>query len=301
MKYYKIVNPDGHNGLVYKEGVNTDPLPWNPIGVCEPGGIYFAREDILAFIDYGTELYEVTPIGEVYEETQSSPKKYKAHSVHLKYIGPIEDNIEFLIKQKADINVSANYPIYFAIRTGNIKLFNILVKAGAITGDNVKKMIIKTAIEFNQQKIVKMLIKDIINMKSINARTINVSIADAITYNNIEVISTLIQAGVDTWDYIIAIEIAIKRGYKDMIKLIINSGVNPYKNVANLLNTAIRYQQSDIYLMIADEIKKYKIKKYKSNKILLCKKKRKYTKALKTSIKTRTTLNQMPHQEELLM
>lgn len=303
MKNYKIVNPDGHNGLVYKEGVNTDPLPWNPKGTCEYGGIYFAREDILAFIGYGTELYEVTPIGEIYEDPDDRVKKYKAHSVNLKYIGPLEDNIEFLIKQGANINVCENVPIYYATRYGDIKIFNILVKAGAITDDNVKRMVIKTAIETNQPEIVKMLIKDISNMININETTnVHEFINKAITYNNIEVVSVLIQAGVDIWNNNnIAIETAIAKGYENMIKLIINSGINPYKNVANLLNTAIRYQQSDMYLMIADGIKKHKIKKYKSNKILLCKKKRKYTNALKISMKHHMDLNQTSNQEELLM
>ena len=41
-KYFKIVNPDGHHDLVYHEGYNEDPLPFNPTGDCEPGGIYFA-------------------------------------------------------------------------------------------------------------------------------------------------------------------------------------------------------------------------------------------------------------------
>jgi hypothetical protein len=30
MKYYKIINPKGHNGLIYQEGINEDPLPFNP-------------------------------------------------------------------------------------------------------------------------------------------------------------------------------------------------------------------------------------------------------------------------------
>ena len=66
-KYFKIVDPTGHNGLVYREGYNEDPLPFNPSGDCEPGGIYFTSTNILAFLKYGTDVYEVEPVGKFYE------------------------------------------------------------------------------------------------------------------------------------------------------------------------------------------------------------------------------------------
>ena len=89
-KYFKIVNPDGHNGLVYREGYNEDPLSFNPHGDCEPGGIYFSSRDILSFLSFGTEVYEVEPVGKIYENP-GFPKKYKAHALNMKYIGKIND------------------------------------------------------------------------------------------------------------------------------------------------------------------------------------------------------------------
>ena len=77
MNYYKIVNPKGHNGLIYKEGLNTDPLPFNPSGDCKSGGIYFAKEDIFAFLTYGTKVYQVEPVGEVYTNP-NKPVKLRA-------------------------------------------------------------------------------------------------------------------------------------------------------------------------------------------------------------------------------
>jgi len=130
MKYYKIINPDGHNGLVYHEGYNEDPLPFNPKPDYGPGGIHFAREDILAFIDLGTDLYEVDPVGPVVD-CWDTPKVYKAHAVNLKYIGKVINNIKFLVRQGANIHVDGEFPLKWSIRTKNAKLVRQLIKLGA--------------------------------------------------------------------------------------------------------------------------------------------------------------------------
>lgn len=131
MKYYKIVNPEGHRGIIYKEGYNEDILPFNPSGDCEKGGIYFAREDILAFLDYGTELYEVEPVGEVYENP-STPKKYKAHAVNLKYVGKINfDTIKMLVEQGANIHADENGALRWASAHGHLEVVKYLVENGA--------------------------------------------------------------------------------------------------------------------------------------------------------------------------
>ena len=130
MKYYKIVDPSGHNGLKYYAGYNEDPLPFNPSGSCEPGGIYFAKEDILAFLWAGTELYEVEPVGPVYENP-GKPKKYKAHAVYLRYIGRVQDNIEFLIKRGADVQVNNDFPLRYFVNLGALQTVKILIKHGA--------------------------------------------------------------------------------------------------------------------------------------------------------------------------
>lgn len=70
MKFYKITNKEEkHYDMQYKDGLNEDVLPFYPEGNCVAGGIYFSREDILAFLEYGCWLREVSlPEGEeVYE------------------------------------------------------------------------------------------------------------------------------------------------------------------------------------------------------------------------------------------
>ena len=61
MKYYKLTNKEeSHYRMQYRDGHNEDVLPFNPNGDCEAGGIYFAREDILAFLDRKQWIREVT-------------------------------------------------------------------------------------------------------------------------------------------------------------------------------------------------------------------------------------------------
>ena len=131
MKYYKIVDPSGHNDMTYKEGLNTDPEPFNPSGDCEPGGIYFAQAaDILAFLTYGTELYEVEPIGEVYENP-GSPKKFKAHALRMTHLGKWEDNLQMLLDEGANVHVDNDYTLRRASEYGHTKVVKLLFKHGA--------------------------------------------------------------------------------------------------------------------------------------------------------------------------
>ena len=107
MNYYKILNEEEtHHGLKYHDGLNEDPLEFNPSGNCEPGGIYFAKEDILAFLDYGPWIRQVIiPKGEPIYENPGSPKKWKAKRVIL---GPRREIdlqvIKELVEEGADIH-----------------------------------------------------------------------------------------------------------------------------------------------------------------------------------------------------
>ena len=133
MKFYKWINKDGHRGLIYKEGLNVDPHPFNPSGDCRPGGMYYSREDILAFIDYGEDLYEVEPVGlEVYENPYI-PIKWKAHQVELKYVGKRTDGtvIQMLLDEGANIHVEDGFPLTWALRGRLLDVVRLLLKHGA--------------------------------------------------------------------------------------------------------------------------------------------------------------------------
>jgi len=160
MKYYKIVNPKGHYGLVYKEGYNEDTLPFDPSGKCKPGGIYFAQKDILAFVDYGTELYEVEPVGEIYEEHNGITKKFKAHAVNLKYVGKIQDTkiLKMLIDTGADIQAGDNNITWWAISNEHVEILKLLIDEGI----NISYINVRSALFTDNLETIKLL-KEAIN------------------------------------------------------------------------------------------------------------------------------------------
>ena len=132
MKYFKIVDPEGHNGMVYKEGYNEDILPFNPSGSCTPGGLCFSSGDIFAYYDYGTLVYEVEPVGEIYEE-RGYYQKYKAPALNMKLLGDKWnlDIIKYLVENGANIHTEKNYLLKAAAENGYLEIVKFLVEKGA--------------------------------------------------------------------------------------------------------------------------------------------------------------------------
>ena len=52
--FVKLTNElENHNGYQFKTGLNIDPIPFNPCGTCQPGGIYFCLlEKIHIWLNY---------------------------------------------------------------------------------------------------------------------------------------------------------------------------------------------------------------------------------------------------------
>ena len=130
MNFYKITNEEEkHRGMKYKTGLNVDILPFNPSGDCESGGIYFSREDILAFMEYGKWIRKVTlPENAKVYENPGSPKKWKADKVILgrKYkITP--KKIKQLIKEGADPKANNSYALQLAATKGHLEIVKLLI------------------------------------------------------------------------------------------------------------------------------------------------------------------------------
>lgn len=159
MNYYKILNKtETHNNLKYKTGLNTDPIPFNPRGNCTSGGIYFSKEDIFVFLDYGPHIRKITlpEDAQVYENPGTS-KKWKADKVilgrkrkwnNLKFIkeliaegaNPILllmwasysgylETVKLLINEGVDPNIQNKYgntPLLLASRYGHLEIVKLL-------------------------------------------------------------------------------------------------------------------------------------------------------------------------------
>jgi len=125
MNFYKILNDnEKHNELQYKTGLNMDPRPFYPSGDCEPGGIYFAEKDILAFLNYGPWIRKVTLLEDtqVYENP-GSPKKWKADKVILGKRRKISFKIiQELIEEGADPKADDGCALKCAAKNGHLEM-----------------------------------------------------------------------------------------------------------------------------------------------------------------------------------
>ena len=130
MKYYKITNEsENHYGFQFETGLNIDTIPFNPSGDCEPGGIYFAREDILAFLKYGVWLRGVTiPEDAMVYENPGNPKKWKADRVMLgKRERITAHTVKRLLEEGAYAKADGSSALEWAAKNGHKEIVELLI------------------------------------------------------------------------------------------------------------------------------------------------------------------------------
>lgn len=226
MKYYKIVNLEGHHDLVYHEGLNIDPKPFNPSGDCDPGGIYFARKDILAFINYGTELYEVEPVGDVYENPSEDgePKKWKAHSVILKHIGKILDlnSLKMLFEQGANIHACNDSALRIAALHGRLDVVKYLVEQGSDihAWDDIA---LRLAASNGHTEIVKYLVEHGADIHAFDESALRLAAENG----NTEIVKYLVEHGADIYARgNEALCWAASNGHTEVVKYLVDNGAD---------------------------------------------------------------------------
>jgi len=159
MNYYKILNKDEkHHGMKYKTGLNVDIIAWNPSGSCTPGGLYFSREDILGFIDYGPWIRKVTLLkdSKIYKDPGRVYEKWKTNKFILGERKKINTKvIKKLIKEGAEIKRYKRQVLSFAVDNGFFGLVSFLVP---ICNKPLIRGVLDDAVENNQVRIVRFLI-----------------------------------------------------------------------------------------------------------------------------------------------
>ena len=110
-RLFRVIDTkDGHNGYMYKVGLNEDPNEFSTSGGCVRGGLYFTTpSSLLAFWKYGDRVAEVEiPEGEpVFEVSNAGPLKYRAKRIIISALykkGDIIDELARLGMDTADWN-----------------------------------------------------------------------------------------------------------------------------------------------------------------------------------------------------
>jgi len=159
MDFYKILNKEEcHHDLQYKTGLNIDSLEFYPHGDCEPGGIYFSREDILDFLHYGPWIRKVTlPEDAKIYENPKGPRKWKADKVILGEREKITfEVIKRLIDEGADPTVDDSFPLRWAAMNGQLEIVKLLLPFSNIKAYNSEAL--RWAAKYGHTEIVKLLI-----------------------------------------------------------------------------------------------------------------------------------------------
>jgi hypothetical protein len=213
MKYYKILNQnEKHHGLKYHEGLNIDPVPFNPSGDCKPGGIYFAREDILAFLGMGEDKPYIREVilpedAKVYENPDY-PKKWKTNRVILGKKRKVDAQVvKDLIAEGANVHAGGDYVLRWAAYYGHIEVVKCLLEAGA----------------------------------NIHARD-DYALRRAAEYGHLEVVKCLLEAGanVHAWDDA-ALRLAAYHGHIEVVKCLLERGADVHARDDEALHRAARY------------------------------------------------------------
>ena len=159
MKYYKITNEsENHYGFQFRTGLNVDTKPFNPSGDCEPGGIYFAREDILTFLSYGVWLREVTiPEDAMVYENPGNPKKWKADRVMLgKRERITAHTVKRLLEEGAYPKAGDSGALRWAAENGHKEIVELLIPVSDPKADDSSAL--RWAAASGHKEIVELLI-----------------------------------------------------------------------------------------------------------------------------------------------
>ena len=132
MKYFKIVNPEYDSKTFYRDEYYEYALPINPLKICQSSGLYFSAKGIFTVYDYGTLVYEVEPVGWIYQNPKE-PLKYEADVLNMKLIGKKWDLdvIKYLIENGADIHAGDDYILRYSAYIGHFEVVKFLVENGA--------------------------------------------------------------------------------------------------------------------------------------------------------------------------
>jgi len=227
MKFYTITKDNG----ALKNGYNE--APFNPSAEWfEVGGIPFYQKDVLAFLNHGTELFEVEPVGHIYADDSAHPRLYRTGAAHLKYKGKVRDKIEFLLKEGANIHAGKDGALIWAIEKRDVELVKLLVKHGAnVNARQYKPLML--ASDYHLVEAIKILIKAGANPNKWSGWPLKKAIYD----KDFKLIEFLIAHGADVnIDHGWALWHALKEKNFKLAKLLVKYGADVKVSLSNFIN-----------------------------------------------------------------
>jgi len=135
MHFYKWIRDDHkHFTHFYKKGLNVDQIPFNPTGSDQPGGLYYTREDILAFIGYGYFVYQVDIPEYIpsYKDPDTYINYWKSPAIIISNPRPLNlETVIDLVLEGANPHVNDEKPLILAANYGMLDLVEYFVTYGA--------------------------------------------------------------------------------------------------------------------------------------------------------------------------
>ena len=240
-KYFKILNKDrNHNGFQYKIGLNVLPQgEFARTGSCVPGGFYYTTiENILEFIDYGIDLFEVT----IPEDAQirKISNKWRTDKIILGNHYSLFDISTYVMLKEKGINIDVCTD--FAAKHGLIPLFNFLIKSidNPIYNDAFYK-----AIKHGQLLFIEAIIDKVTDY-------FNYAMILACEHGHLSIVKLLVEKNPDH-DYKYHSTKAIENNHLDVVKYLVEKYPKSY-HFNLILNIAAQYDRQDIFKYIATEL-----------------------------------------------
>ena len=91
--YFKVLSSDWkHHDFQYKFGLNVDIEPFDPSGSCKPGGLYYTTAEFIPlFLEYGTQIAEISMPADAQVYADPDGTKWKADKLIINKVYLIED------------------------------------------------------------------------------------------------------------------------------------------------------------------------------------------------------------------
>ena len=160
MRYFKLFNEhENHYGFQYKDGLNTDTIPFNdnPEHSCCAGGLYFSDENnIIAFLDYKHRYIREITIPEGGLVVNDGFNKFRAHSIKLGKRHDLSKLATWEWLNKIGVYNFKN-AILWASVNGHVEVVKYLVDSGFDIAD-YDNWVVRVASERGHLEVVKYLV-----------------------------------------------------------------------------------------------------------------------------------------------